>query len=86
MSRFDPETAWLLHHTINTRKVTNMVYALVMIISIASAGTFKPPLVVQGFLSPTACNVAANAVISQLKVSNPGASEQHVCVSNFTAP
>jgi hypothetical protein len=63
-----------------------MVYALVMIISIAGAGTFKPPLVVQGFLSPAACNLAAIAVIGQLKVSNPGASEQHVCVPNFTAP
>ena len=64
-----------------------MVYALVMIISVAGPGTaFKPPLVVQGFLSVAACNLAANSVMSQLKVSNPGASEQHVCVPNFTVP
>jgi hypothetical protein len=35
-------------HRFTTRS-KQMVYALVMIISIAGAGVFKPPLVVQGF-------------------------------------
>lgn len=61
-----------------------MVYALVMWVSIVSVGQYKP-IVVQGFASPQACNVTANAIITQLN-TKISATETHVCVPNFTAP
>lgn len=62
-----------------------MVYALVMWISIASLGQYKP-IVVQGFLSAPACNTAAAAIMAELKASKLTGTETHTCVPNFTAP
>jgi hypothetical protein len=61
-----------------------MVYALVMWVSIASVGQYKP-IVVQGFASAQACNAAATLIITQLN-AKIAATESHVCEPNFTAP
>jgi hypothetical protein len=61
-----------------------MVYALVMWVSIASVGQYKP-IVVQGFASAQACNATAIALITQLN-TKISATETHTCAPNFTAP
>jgi hypothetical protein len=61
-----------------------MTYALIMWVSIVSVGQYKP-IVVQGFASAQACNVAANAIISEIK-TKISASEIHTCAPNFSSP